>query len=401
MKVAHVVPSYWPAVRYGGPIFSVHGLCRSLVEIGVDVDVYTTNVDGAGDLDVPTDQPVDVDGVQVRYFPTGAGRRIYRSPDLASALTEKITDYDVVQTHSIFLWPVMAASRIAAANGVPYVSTPRGMLVKELVAHKSSLAKKLWLKRYEQQNLENASLIHATSAIERVDIGAFGYALPRIAVIPNGLDAQEFASISPECTNEVPTILCLGRVSWKKGLDMMIAALKMLPGVELVIAGNDDEGYTETLVGLANQCGVADRVRFTGAVYGEEKRQLLENSHVVALPSRSENFANVILEAMACARPVVVTAEVGMAEIVLNARCGRVVDPHPSSVAMGIRKLLWDTALARSMGEAGRRCVREEFHWHTIARRVADEYKRLASGESTEQGESQQSHLSTGAGRES
>jgi len=390
MKVAHVVPSYWPAVRYGGPIFSVHGLCRSLVEIGVEVDVYTTNVDGAGELDVPTGTPVDVDGVKVRYFPTGVGRRVYRSPQLAAKLRENITGYDVVQTHSIFLWPVLVGSRIAAENQVPYVSTPRGMLVKELVEHKSSLVKKAWLKRFEQRNLENASLIHATSATERVDIGAFGYALPRIAVIPNGLDAQEFASIPPQSSNAVPTILCLGRVSWKKGLDMMIAALKMLPGVELIIAGNDDEGYTETLASLAQQCGVADRVHFPGAVYGKDKRQLLESCHVVALPSRSENFANVILEAMASARPVVVTAEVGM---------GRVVDPHPSSVAMGVRKLLSDTALARSMGEAGRRCAQEQFHWHTIARQVADEYRRLASGEPVAQDGSVASHVSTSVGR--
>lgn len=123
MKIAHVVPTYWPAVRYGGPIFSVHGLCKSLVANGIEVDVYTTNVDGDGVLEVPVGTPVDVDGVKVRYFPTSAGRRIYRSPAMAAELEARIQEYDVVHTHSIFLWPVLAASRIAARHSVPYIST--------------------------------------------------------------------------------------------------------------------------------------------------------------------------------------------------------------------------------------------------------------------------------------
>ncbi len=377
MKVAHVVPTYWPAVRYGGPIFSVHGLCRSLVESGVEVDVYTTNVDGEGVLDVPLGTPVDVDGVTVRYFETGIGRRLYRSPSLAEELEARIAEYDVVHTHSIFLWPVLAASRIAAAHDVPYVSTPRGMLVRELVDSKSTWIKTAWLSLIEKKNLEGASLVHATSATERADITAFGYCLKRIAVVPNGIDSQDYSSIADICTNPTPTILCLGRISWKKGLDMMIAALKMLPDVQLVIAGNDDEGYTETLSNLAASCGVSDRVRFPGAVYGEDKLKLLQSSHLVALPSRSENFANVILEAMAASRPVLVTAEVGMAEIVLRARCGRVVDPHPSSIAMGARRLLSQADQAREMGMAGRVCAKEQFDWRMVASQMQDQYRAL------------------------
>lgn len=175
---------------------------------------------------------------------------------------------------------------------------------------------------------------------------------------------------------------------------MMIAALKMLPDVELVIAGNDDEGYTETLTDLAVSCGVADRVRFAGAVYGEDKTKLIESCHIVALPSRSENFANVILEAMAASRPVLVTAEVGMAEIVLRARCGRVVDPHPSSVAMGARRLLSDKKLARSMGEAGRQCAREQFDWNTIAQQMTSQYRTLLQSEESESDSAEESVVS-------
>lgn len=66
MKLLCVVPSYWPAFQFGGPIFSVHGLNKALVKKGIDVTVYNTNV-GLNDM-VPVNQEIDFDGVKVIYF---------------------------------------------------------------------------------------------------------------------------------------------------------------------------------------------------------------------------------------------------------------------------------------------------------------------------------------------
>ena len=90
MKILHVVPTYYPAVRYGGPIRSVHGLASALAAQGHDVHVYTTNVDGEGVLPVPLDRPVQLDGVNVWYFATSVGRRLYRSPRMRQALRVNI-----------------------------------------------------------------------------------------------------------------------------------------------------------------------------------------------------------------------------------------------------------------------------------------------------------------------
>lgn len=59
MRLLHVVPTYLPATRYGGPIYSVHGLCKALTAHGHEVYVFTTKVDGPGDSAVPLGQPVD------------------------------------------------------------------------------------------------------------------------------------------------------------------------------------------------------------------------------------------------------------------------------------------------------------------------------------------------------
>ena len=72
MKILHVIPSFAPAWRYGGPIVAAVGLTRELARRGHDVTVATTNVDGPGELDVPLDRPVPMDGVDVWYFPDTA-----------------------------------------------------------------------------------------------------------------------------------------------------------------------------------------------------------------------------------------------------------------------------------------------------------------------------------------
>ena len=111
MRILHVTPTYLPAVRYGGPIRSVHGLAKAQAARGHDVEVFTTNVDGPGVSPVPLDEAVAIDGVKVRYFATGAGRRLFRSPAMGRALKAKIASFDVVHIHYMWVWPTTAAAR--------------------------------------------------------------------------------------------------------------------------------------------------------------------------------------------------------------------------------------------------------------------------------------------------
>src|SRR5215510_6541695 len=110
MKILHVVPTYYPAVRYGGPIWSVHGLASALAAQGHNVHVYTTNLDGKDVLPVPLDRPSLLDGVTVWYFATGLGRRLFRSPAMRQALNLNAASFDIIHLHSVFLWPTSAAA---------------------------------------------------------------------------------------------------------------------------------------------------------------------------------------------------------------------------------------------------------------------------------------------------
>lgn len=386
LRILHVVPTYLPATRYGGPIHSVHGLCRALVRNGHSVSVATTTVDGDSDSDVPTGRAVPLDGVSVWYFPAtaamlpkGLARRLYVSREMAKMLDRSTPSFDMVHLHSVYLWPTWAAARSARSHAIPYVLSPRGMLVPELIRQRNAVVKATWLVTIERRNLQHAAAVHVTSQRELSDARKTRLPLPCPFVVPNGVDLVERR---PSEERERSTILYLGRISWKKAIDRLIEAMRWLPSVKLIVAGNDDEGLTPRLEELAGRFGVAERVRFTGPVHGEEKSRLLASCAALVLPSHSENFGNVVLEAMAHGTPVIVTPQVGIADAVLRCGSGIVIDNDPAQLAKAIGEILADPTTAAEMGNRGRHLVEQEFTWQSAASRMADEYRRIIESRS-------------------
>ena len=384
MRILHVVPTYLPATRYGGPIFAVHGLCRALAAKGHHLEVFTTSVDGPKNSAVPLGIPVPLDGVYVRYFPSKTLRRLYWSPQLARTLHREIASFAVVHLHSVFLWPTWVAARSARRARVPYLISPMGMLVKELIEWRSRLIKLAWIKLIEKANLENASGIHVTSELEAEELRRFAWRLPRIATIPIGVDEiegfadGELSSDVKEIVAEQPFILFLGRITWKKGLDRLLNAFTLTNFPKLAIVGPDDENMVPRLARLAGDLKIANRVRFLPrTVLGADKEYLYASAQVFVLPSYSENFGITVLEAMRCGVPVVVTPEVGAAEIVREFGGGIVAQGDPQSFSAAIRRLRENPDLARSMGEAGRRHVAKHYTWARIASSMEDLYASL------------------------
>jgi glycosyltransferase involved in cell wall biosynthesis len=386
MRILHVVPTYFPAVRYGGPIYSVHALCRALVAAGHRIHVFTTSVDGAADSDVPHGRSVELDGVQVHYFRSRWPRRIYYSVGLANELESKAGGFDVVHLHSVFLFPTWAAARSAARRGVPYVLSPRGMLVRDLIARRNSATKRAWIRLVERGNLARAARIHLTSSEELRALSELGLALAPTAVIPNGVELpMSFSSdaVSADVrafVDEGFDILSFGRISWKKGLDRLIRAMPGIRDAKALIAGHDEEGLTDSLRTVAEQCGVGDRVRFLPRqIGGADKEALFAAARVFALPSVSENFGNVVTEAMVRGLPVVVTERVGAAEIVEASRGGMVARTGDENFAAALVGLLQSDERIAAMGAAGARYAREQLTWNGIARKFEEVYREISA----------------------
>lgn len=383
MRLLHVVPTYLPATRYGGPIYSVHGLCKALAGRGHQVEVYTTNVDGPGHSDVPLDQPVELDGVWVRYFPSNWLRRLYWSPPMGRRLERTISGFDLVHAHSVFLWPTALACAMARKGRLPHLISPRGMLIRELIQRQGRLRKSAWIRLVERRNLAGASAVHFTADDERREYERLGLPATPPLVIANGVEAPPTwreDDVSPQVRGligEGGYLLLLGRISWKKGIERLIDAMALLPRHRALVVGNDEEGLLPALISRAAAQNLGERIAFLPrSVSGADKEALFQGASAFVLPSWSENFGNVVLEAMIRGCPVVVSQAVGARDLVERSGGGLVVAGDPESLAQAIGRLE-DQDNGPAMGARGRIHVSRYFAWDGIAEQMEAAYGRL------------------------
>jgi glycosyltransferase involved in cell wall biosynthesis len=304
---------------------------------------------------------------------------------MGRALMERVRHFDVVHVHSLFLWPCAAAARASQRSEVPYLIAPRGMLVKLLVQRRGRWRKLFWLQFVERRNLACAAALHVLTSVEAENAKQFRFRLPRIVVVPNGVDAAPYglddaAALSPLVRGVLergPYFLYLGRITWKKGIDRLLRAMALCPGAGVAIAGNDEESLQVGLERIARESGIAERVVFLGPVSGPDKAALLHQAVGLVLPSLSDNFANVVLEAMAAECPVVVTPQVGLAPAVQEAGAGLVTEGDPQTLGKALRELLENPSLRTAMGRNGLALARERFAWPVVARRMAAVYEEV------------------------
>jgi glycosyltransferase involved in cell wall biosynthesis len=412
MKLLTVAASYWPAYQFGGPIFSLHNLNKKLVTKGMDVTVYTTNV-GLNDK-VPTNKEISIDGVKITYFTYTKFFEFFGttgwqfSLPLTKALHGTLEDFDIIYIIAIWGYPSAAASHYGRKYKRPYIISPRGML------YPYTFRKKLW-KKYPyyyiiaKRDLKHASGIHYTTEDEAQKCHSYLGLHNRALVIPNGLDLSSY-SLSEIKGNlkdrysylkDKHVILFLGRISWKKGLDILIEAYNMLlterDDIHLLIAGNDEAGYKENIRNLINSNGMKyvdieqqnknspldkryylklghnePNVTFTGFLEEKEKLEAYACSDIFVLPSYSENFGNSVVEAMICGIPTVISNNVGIHDEVKQNRAGIVVESKAKSVYQGIKKLLNNPNQRKELAENGKRLVKNNYNIEQVADKMIE-----------------------------
>ncbi len=125
MKVLHVIPAIAP--RYGGPSRAILGLCRALLD-KVEVQLVSTNADGAGCLDLPLGVPVEFRGVPTIAFSRMGPEGLKYSAGLARWVAGHVAEYDLVHIHAPFSHACVAAARSARQAGRPWIIRPLGTL---------------------------------------------------------------------------------------------------------------------------------------------------------------------------------------------------------------------------------------------------------------------------------
>lgn len=372
MNVVHVVPSFYPATAYGGPIHSVLGLCKATARAGHDVRVLTTNTRGLGTaLDVPTNRDVQFEsGLSVRYFKKIGMHSI--SFSLLRNLQDGIRWSNVVHLTAVYSFPTFPVLLLAGLEHKPVIWSTRGALQRTPEMRRRQL-KRLWEWSLARALPANVSA-HATSDAEAESIRQV-FPNMKIAVIPNGVDIPDSFAHLPGSGNM--RLLFLGRIDSRKALENLLLAAASLRGeteapFHLTIAGDGDVSYVAVLRQLAFELGITQHVSFIGHVAEENRSALFGASDVLILPSHAENFGLVVAEALAHELPVIAARGTPWEGLETHG-CGYWVANDPASLAAAVRRMAG--APRNEMGLKGREWMRESFGWDSIGRRMVDIYR--------------------------
>lgn len=375
MRVLHVVPTFFPAVCYGGPIYSVLELCLHLSKLGNEVKVLTTDANGNARLLPEQQQDPVLDPLQI-YFCRRLGRGMV-APALLNRVVGCAKWADVVHLTAVYNFSTVPTVLAARFAGKPLVWSPRGAL-QRWTGSRHTAGKALWNSTCRML-LPRRMTLHVTSQQEAAE-SAPSVGNPSTCVIPNGIDIPPLPPNPP--LDGTLKILFIGRLDPKKGLENLIAALSPSAGRgigqwRLQIAGDGPPDYVARIQALACDSGIGAYVEFCGDVRGQKKLQAFANSDLVIVPSHTENFGNVVAEALAHARPVIVSRATPWREVE-QYRCGLWVDNDPGSLTSALQKMNGYDRIA--MGLRGRQWMAAAFSWHEQSRRMLSLYESLVHG---------------------
>jgi glycosyltransferase involved in cell wall biosynthesis len=287
---------------------------------------------------------------------------------------------DIIDAH--FAYPDgYAATLLGGWLGVPATITLRGTEPRH--ARDPRLAGKM------RRALQRARRVFAVSESLRQLVLGMGVPAEHVRVVGNGVDIQKFSPLpraearrALELPADAPVLVTVGALVERKGFHRVIELLPALrrrfPGLSyLIVGGSSPEGdMSENLRRQVRSLALDDAVHFLGPMRPERLSVPLSAADLFVLPTRNEGWANGLLEAMACGRPVVATDVGGNAEVLCMPSLGRIV---PFGDATALQQAI-EQALSTTWDATAIRAYAERNTWEQRVEILVDEFTRLHAG---------------------
>lgn len=364
-------------------------MASALVAEGLHVDVVATDDDGRGQRmrNVALGEWTAMPGGWRRMLFAKQGEFYKPSLGLWRWLRAHVRDYEVVHVHAVFSFSVIAACWTARAAGVPFIVRPLGILNGWGMANRRRWVKALSFRLLDKPLLDAASAMHYTSGLEQREAESLGLKA-RGVVIPLGFNVAAMGAgqdneVGDRGAKNAPAeqVLFLSRLDRKKGLELLLQAFAMVaaqrPTASLLIAGDGEPSYVESLKALSSNLGLANRVTWAGHLNGEAKRSALAESAVFTLPSSSENFGIALLEAMAAGLACVSCKEVALAADVAGDDAVVLVNREPKPLADALCALLDDEEKRKQLGARARDVALRDYSLTAMGNRLRALYDEV------------------------
>jgi glycosyltransferase involved in cell wall biosynthesis len=380
LRIVVIIPSFYPAVVYGGTIVSSYNTAKAIAALGHEVSVLTTNTNMYSRLDVPCNQWQYMDGFRVKYYNETVIDKL--SLPLLFSMWREIRKADVVHIQAIFNTPTPVALFYSWLFNKSVVLSPRGVM-GEWILNQGNKGKRLWLKWLIRPFVKNITW-HATSGMEMQEILQH-FPQAKVKVIANGVDVEHFLGnkwlskkdylfkyTHQDFPEKTKVITSMGRIHAKKGFNYLIEAVTALDeSIVLLIAGQD-EGEQSVLEEMVSQKEVAHRVFFVGEIPSVLKKEFLIHSDVFALTSHNENFGNVYAEALACGLPIVASQFTPWQEVE-RYTCGKWV---PLDIPVIITALTECLQMDARVSHQARQFI-NRYSWQTIGKSFVSLFEEL------------------------
>jgi glycosyltransferase involved in cell wall biosynthesis len=379
MKLLHIIPTYKPADGYGGPIVSIGLLCENLAALGgCDVTVAATNANVKKDLPVHSRVPVLVDGVKVYYFRRITPDHSQLSPTLLWWLWRNVKQYDAVHIHSWWNLTVLFSTMVCILRGVKPILAPRGMLSPFSITGRF----KPLFHRFIGKKLLKNTFLHATSTQEAEECLAM---LPdwQNVNLPNFLDLAALPmpkkSLTPRVINNTIQLLFLSRLHQKKGIELLFNALSQVTfDWTLTMAGDGEKEYLAQLKNMSCDLGLEDKIQWLGWVNAAQRGAAFEAADLLVLPSHNENFANVVIESLACGTPVLVSQYVGLSDYVSQKKLGWVCDTTVKSLQTKLTEAYYHKGERQRISDRSPDQIRADFDPSVLVAQYKAMYRQLS-----------------------
>lgn len=380
----------------GGMNVVVRHVCEALAWLGVRVEVVTR----LSDPHSPEREVVE--GAVVHRVQAGPAHPLSKGAheaviDEFGARLAELGPFDLL--HSQHWFSGMAALPVARERGIPHVQSFHSIAAApdtdlsagERPESPGRLAGEQFLAR------ESDAVLAVSHAEARVVVERLGADPARVAVVHPGVDTDRFhpARLAPgdvvtdPCVGghstlpgtDRPSLVVAARLEPLKGVDLAIRALAELPAPRpmLRVAGgaSADPGYVDTLAALGRELGVAQDVELLGARNRCDLAHLMREASLVLVPSHSETYGLVALEASASGVPVVAGLAGGLVEAVLDGVTGVLISSRePAAWAAAIARLLEDPGERARLGAAGRaHALRRD--WGRVGEATLAQYQRI------------------------
>jgi D-inositol-3-phosphate glycosyltransferase len=383
----------------GGLNVYVREVATAFSDRGIATDIFTRR-QSSDEPEVESLAPLS----RVIYLPAGRGLDKYALYNEVPAFAAGVLDfaaandisYDLLFSHYWLSGEVACLLRPELSAAWAHVAHTLGLVKNRTLAGGASPEPALRI-RVEGEIAQQANLLIASTLDEKEAlVDAYGAPAERVFVVPPGVDLSTFQPVGRhEARRKIGysserLLLFVGRLERLKGVDVAIRALGLLrdrgrEDLRLLILGDDarnavntdgEESESERLKALASELGVRDRVDFIGPVAHHELPYFYSAADVCVMPSYSESFGLVGLEAQACGCPVVAADVSGLRSVVRDEVSGYLIDGHDAAqYAERIGRLLSEPELAQQMGRRGR-LLAQRFSWS----RTAEALQQLFDG---------------------